>query len=80
MCSLRYPARNAREPYCYLCVQMDMRRRTAAAERHSDVYEQTILYTNRHEGEALDPCSSDREHLCMLSRSPPRNDQNGTCL
>jgi hypothetical protein len=47
-------------------VQTDKRNCNAAAESHSDVYEQTILYTNRHEGEALGPCSNERENLWVV--------------
>jgi hypothetical protein len=48
-----------------LYVQTDTRKRNAAVERHSDIYEQTILYTNRHEREELGPRSNDRENLCV---------------
>jgi hypothetical protein len=44
-------------------VQTDTRKCNAAAESHSDVYEQTILYTNRHEAEALGPRFNNRENL-----------------
>jgi len=44
-------------------VLTDTRKCNAAAESHSDVYEQTILYTNRHEGEALGSRSNNRENL-----------------
>ena len=36
-------------------VLTDTRKRTAATESHSDVYERTILFTNRYDGEALMP-------------------------